>query len=70
MMSAISRLSSERTPSRCAVVKACMQMAMKPLVVLAKHIFSPDAVPILGEIWRVLRVVARWAPDLRAEVRE
>lgn len=52
------------------MVKACVQMAVKPLVVLAKHIFRPEAVPIWGEIWRVLRVRARWAPDLGASARE
>jgi hypothetical protein len=52
------------------VVKACVQRAVKPLVVLAKHIFRPEAVPIWEEMCLVFRVVARWAPDLGAEARE
>lgn len=46
-----------------------MQMAMKPLVVLAKHIFRADAAPIWGEMCLVLRVVERWVPDLGADAR-
>jgi hypothetical protein len=51
------------------VVKACVQMAIKPLVVLAKHIFRPEAVPIWGDMYLAFRVVARCAPDLGAEAR-
>lgn len=52
------------------MVNACVQMAMKPFVVLAKHIFRPEAAPICGEMCLVFRAVARWAPDLGAEARE
>jgi hypothetical protein len=51
-------------------VNACVQMAIKPLVVLAKHTFKPDAVPICVEMCLTFRVLARWAPDFGASSRE
>lgn len=37
-------------------------MAMKPLVVLAKHILSPEAEPMLEVMCFTLRVVAKCEP--------
>ena len=50
------------TPRVCAVVKDWIAIAVKPLVVDAKHIFNPLAGPMSLAMCLMLRTLARCAP--------
>ena len=39
-----------------------MARAMKPLLRLAKHIFSPEAAPMVALMCLMFRISARWLP--------
>ena len=52
-----------------AVVKDWMARAVKPLLKEAKHIFRPEAAPMVGERWLVFRTWASCGPEGEAEAR-
>ena len=53
----------------CAVVKDWIAIAVKPLVVDAKHIFNPLAGPIVSAMCLRFRTLARCGPLIRASSR-